>query len=154
MRTKLVLAVTIVLVAGLCAGCAAQAAPTAALAPAEAGPTALAVRGKVATELNLSLDGLRALGVEKVTAEHPKNGPTEYEGVRLSALFAKAGVQSGAADAVLTAGDGFSATVAVADLNVCADCLVAIGSDGTLTMVLPGQPSKAWVKGVVSIEIK
>ncbi|HOG46871.1 MAG TPA: molybdopterin-dependent oxidoreductase [Anaerolineae bacterium] len=149
---KLTLAIVALLVAGLCIGCA-QAAPAAAPAQPATGPTALTVKGKVATELALTLDSLKALGVVKVTAEHPKKGPTEYEGVRLKAVLDKAGVQGGA-DAVFTAGDGFEATVAVADLNTCADCLVAIGSDSALSMVMPGQPSKAWVKDVVSIEIK
>ncbi len=153
MRTKLVL-VVVLLIAGLVAGCAQPAAPAAPAQSSGSGPAALTVKGQVANELALTLDELKALGVEKITAEHPKNGPQEYEGVRLKAVFDKAGVKGGAAEAVFTASDGFTANVAVADINACADCLVAVEANGALTMVMPGQASKAWVKGVVSIEVK
>lgn len=154
MRTKLVLSLIVLLIAGLAAGCAQPAAPAEPAQPSGGGPAALAVKGQVANELALTLDEVKALGVEKVTAEHPKKGAQEYEGVRVKAVLDKAGVDGGAADAVFTASDGFSGSVALADLNACADCLIAIDADGVLSMVLPGQPSSAWVKDVVSIEIK
>ena len=43
--------------------------------------------------------------------------------------------------------------VAYADVEACADCLVAFdGSD--LIMVMPGMSSKAWAKMVIKIEVK
>jgi hypothetical protein len=150
MRARLVLFSVLLLVLTLLAGCGATPVPTAAV---PAGPPALEVKGKVAKALQLTLDEVKALGVEKLTLEHPKNGPTEYEGVRLSKVLDKAGLAGDATTLVLTASDGFSAEVAVADAKACADCLVAI-SDSTLNMAMPGMSSKSWVKAVVSIEVK
>jgi hypothetical protein len=119
-----------------------------------AGPPVLAVKGMVDQELNLSMEGLKALGVQQITAEHPKNGSQDYEGVLLSAVLDEAGVKSGATALVFTASDEYQAEVTMVEVEGCADCLIAIGATGSLTMVMPGLPSKAWVKSVVSIEVK
>jgi tungstate transport system substrate-binding protein len=130
-------------------------APTAAPAteaPAAAEPI-LTVTGAVDQELALTDADLRAMEVVKLTAEHPKNGPTDYEGVRLSEVLAKAGVKSGASVVLFTATDGYESEVPYADVEACADCLVAFdGSD--LNMVMPGMSSKAWAKMVAKIEVK
>lgn len=123
-------------------------APTATPAPA-AGPAAL----KVGT-LGLSLDELKALGVVSIQAAHPKSGEMgTYEGVKLQAVLDKAGIKSGAT-LTATAGDGFAAEIPYADVAGCGDCLVAIGSDGALQLVMPGMASKTWVKGLASLEVK
>lgn len=148
---KIVLFTIVMLVAILMGACGATPAPASTAVPA--GPPALTVQGKVGQELKLTLDDIKALGTEKLTLEHPKNGPTEYEGVRLSKVLDKAALAADATILVLTAADGFSAEVAVADAQACADCLIAI--DGTaLNMAMPGMSSKAWVKTVVTIEVK
>jgi len=147
---KTVLFTIVMLAAVLMGACGATATPAPA---APAGPPALVVQGKVGQELKLTLDDIKALGVEKLTLEHPKNGPTEYEGVRLSKVLAAAAPAADAATLVLTAADGFSAEVAIADATACADCLIAIsGTD--LNMAMPGLSSKAWVKTVTTIEVK
>jgi hypothetical protein len=105
-------------------------------------------------ELSLSMEGLKALGVQPITAEHHKKGPQDYEGVLLSAVLDEAGAQSGATMLVFTASDDYQAEVTMAEVEGCADCLIAIGATGSLTMVMPGLPSKAWVKNVISIEVK
>jgi hypothetical protein len=151
MRTRLVLFSILLLAVTLLGACGPTATPAPTMVPA--GPPALVVKGKVTTALSLTLDDVKALGMEKLTADHPKNGPTEYEGVRLSKVLDKAGLAADATTLVLTASDGFSAEVAIADVKACADCLVAV--DGTsLNMVMPGMASKAWVKTVISIEVK
>jgi len=112
----------------------------------------LTVTGMVNQELNLTEADLQGMEVVQIKAEHPKNGPTDYEGVRLNALLDKAGVSDDAGMLVVTAGDGYSAEVALADVQACADCLVAM--DGSkLSMVMPGMSSKAWVKDPVKIEL-
>jgi hypothetical protein len=147
MRTRLILFSALLLAVTLLGACGATATP------APAGPPALVVKGKVSAELSLTLDDVKALGMEKITAEHPKNGPTEYEGVRLSKVLDKAGLAADATTLTMVASDGFSADVAIADVKACTDCLVAV--DGTtLNMVMPGQSSKAWVKSVISFEVK
>jgi len=52
------------------------------------------------------------------------------------------------------AGDGYTAEVSLADLQKCADCLVAIGSDGKLSAALPGMASNLWAKDLVKIAVK
>lgn len=156
MRTRMVLSIVLVLAIVALAGCASPqpaASPTTAPA-AEQGPTVLTVKGLVGQELDLSLDGLKALGTVEITAEHPKKGPQEYAGVLLKTVLEKAGVQDGAAEVVLVAADGFEGSADLADVNACEDCLVSVGEDGALGMVMPGLSSKTWVKDVVTIEVK
>jgi len=146
---KIVLLTIVMLAAILIGACGATPAPTSA----PAAPPALTVQGKVNQELELTLDDVKALGVETLTLEHPKNGPTEYEGVRLSKVLDEAGLAADATMLVFTASDGFSAEVAVADAQACTDCLIAL-SGSSLNMAMPGMSSKAWVKTVVTIEVK
>jgi tungstate transport system substrate-binding protein len=128
-------------------------APVAATEASASAEPILTVTGAVDQELALSEADLRGMEVIKLNAEHPKKGPTDYEGVRLSEVLAKAGVQDGASALLFTASDGYESEVAYADVKACADCLVAFdGSD--LIMVMPGLSSKAWAKMIVKIEVK
>lgn len=176
MRNKLVLVTILVLVASLLSACGAPeptpapipvpptSAPKVEASPTpvpptptpevEAGPLALVVKGKVAQELSLTMDDLKCHEVVKITAEHPKRGQEEYEGVRLKGLLEKAGLQEGAATLLFTADDGYAIEVALADAQGCDDCLVAFRTEGGLLAVMPGMPSNTWVKGVISIEVK
>ncbi len=126
-------------------------APVVTEAPAPAGAT-VTIKGLVSQELSLNTADLGGLEVVKVTAEHPKKGPGEYEGVRLSAVLEKTGVKEGAGALLITASDAFSAEAPLADVQACADCLLGI-EDGKFNMVMPGLSSKTWVKDVVSIEL-
>ena len=129
----------------------ATEAPAATEAPS-AEPI-LTISGAVEQELALSEADLRGMEVVQLNAEHPKNGPTDYEGVRLSEVLAKAGVKAGASALLFTASDGYESEVAYADVEACADCLVAFdGAD--LNMVMPNLSSKAWAKMVAKIEVK
>lgn len=136
------------------------AAPTTAPTPAPApttgpaGPVALVVKGKVAKELSLTKEAFVALGTVKFQAEHPKKGLQDYEGVMFKTLLEAAGADSSAKEVVLTAGDGFAATVAMADLAACDKCALAVQEGGKLAGVFPGMASNAWVKDVVSVEVK
>jgi hypothetical protein len=149
MRTKLVLLSIVLLAVILVGACGPTPAPT----TVPAGPPALVVTGKVSQQLSLTLDDLKALGLQKISAEHPKKGMQDYEGVLLNAVLDQAGLAGDATAALFTASDGYTATVAIADIKACAQCLVAIDGNA-LSMVMPGMSSKAWVKDPVSIEIK
>jgi len=150
MPTRATLFSILLLIVGLAAACGpTTVAPTAA----PAAPPALAVQGKVGQELHLSLDDVKALGLQTITAEHPKSGPQEYEGVPLNTVLDQAGPAGDATAVVFNASDGFSSEVALADVRACADCLIAV-EGSTLNMVMPGMSSKTWVKMVVSIEVK
>jgi hypothetical protein len=146
---KTVLLTIVMLAAVLTGACGATPAPTSA----PASPPALTVQGKINQELKLTVDDVKALGVETLTLEHPKNGPTDYEGVRLSKVLEEAGLAADATTLVFTASDGFSAEVAVTDAQACADCLIAINGS-SLNMAMAGMSSKTWVKMVITIEVK
>jgi hypothetical protein len=114
-----------------------------------------AITGMVNTVTGFTEESLRAMEVVTITAEHPKSGTAEYEGVRLSELFELVGIKDGATTLVITADDGFSAEVSLAEVKAVADCLLGFTeTPGKFKMVMPGLPSNTWVKGVVSIEVK
>jgi DMSO/TMAO reductase YedYZ molybdopterin-dependent catalytic subunit len=115
----------------------------------------LTVTGLVDQELTLNEAALRGMEVLKITAEHPKKGSEDYEGVSLKALLELAGVQDGAATLVVTAADGFVVEIGLADVLACENCL--FGFTNTVEkfkLVLPGMESNFWAKDVVSIEVK
>jgi DMSO/TMAO reductase YedYZ molybdopterin-dependent catalytic subunit len=129
--------------------------PTATLAPTTGGEAGLVLSGLVENELTLTEADLRAMDVVKITAEHPKKGPQDYEGVRLSTLLDMAKVKQEATKLVITASDGFTAEVFLAEVQASPDCLVAFtDTPGVFSMVMPGLPSNTWIKGVVKIEVQ
>lgn len=128
-------------------------APEPTAAPV-AGNAALSITGLVDKVQAWSMDDLNKMEVVKLTVEHPKKGQQEAEGVRLNALLDLAGVKPDAKTLVITAADGFTATLDLAAVRACADCLIAFNNSGELKSVMPGFDGSAWVKAVVSIEIK
>jgi len=98
---------------------------------------------------------LRALEVKKITAEHPKKGKEDYEGVSLNALLDLAGLKDGAKTLLVTAADGYTAEIDLAAVRACADCLLGFTTTAEkFKMVMPGLESNFWVKDVVKIEVK
>jgi DMSO/TMAO reductase YedYZ molybdopterin-dependent catalytic subunit len=111
--------------------------------------------GLVENELKLNEFSLRKMDVVKITAEHPKKGPTDYEGVRLSTLFEAAKVKADAKKLVLTASDGYTSEVFLAEVVASPDCMLAFtDEEGVFNLVMPNLPSSAWTKGIVKIEIQ
>ncbi|PKL56354.1 MAG: hypothetical protein CVV34_07990, partial [Methanomicrobiales archaeon HGW-Methanomicrobiales-5] len=111
--------------------------------------------GSVDAVTGFTEESLRAMDVVTITAEHPKSGTADFEGVRLSELFELVGIKSGSTKLLITADDGFSAEVSLAEVKTCTDCLLGFTeTPGKFKMVMPGLPSNTWVKGVVSIEVK
>jgi tungstate transport system substrate-binding protein len=152
---KWLITLGVILSVGLTACGPAAEVPVATEAPvvtqAPAAPI-LAVTGLVKQELQLTEADLQGMGPVTLTLEHPKNGPTEYTGVRLSDLLEKAGLAEGAGALLITASDGYSYEAPLADLQACTDCLVAF-ADGKLNMAMPGMSGKAWVKDVVTLDL-
>ncbi len=134
--------------------------PTVAPTPVTSAPPAtvagdLVVIGAVEKPLGLGEADLRGMEVVKITAEHPKSGVAEYEGVRLSDLLALAVPAASATKIVFTAADGYSAEATLADVLGCADCMVAFtDTPGKLKLAMPGLSSGLWVKEVSQIELK
>ncbi len=132
-------------------------APTVAPTTAPAAPAAatgdLVLAGAVEKTLGLKEADLRAMKVVKITAEHPKSGSAEYEGVRLSDLLALAKPTAAATKVIFTAADGFTAEVDLPTLTKCADCMVAFtNTPGKLKLAMPALPSNLWVKDVMKLE--
>ena len=95
--------------------------------------------------------------VVTINLTHPKNGPTDYTGVRLNDLLTQAGAKTGATLVTFTAVDGFTYSTDLATVQACADCLVAFDptTPGVYNLAFAGQTSgKAWVNGLISITIK
>jgi DMSO/TMAO reductase YedYZ molybdopterin-dependent catalytic subunit len=169
-RTFMLVLSLITLAAMLLSACGPAATttpePTTAVLPTAAPPTAipstatlepvtLTVTGEVNTELQLTDTALHTLPVVTLTLDHPKNGPTEYTGVRLNDILNQAGIKDTAGTVTLRASDGFSNTLELATVQACADCLVAFDSatSGVYKAAMPGQSSKFWVKNLVSIAV-
>jgi DMSO/TMAO reductase YedYZ molybdopterin-dependent catalytic subunit len=116
---------------------------------------ALVLTGLVKQPLGLMESNLRALQVLQITAEHPKKGPTDYEGISLNSLLGLGGVKEGATTLVMSASDGYTSEVSLEEVRACSDCLVAFtDTTDVFSMVMPGLSSGAWVKGVVRLEVK
>jgi DMSO/TMAO reductase YedYZ molybdopterin-dependent catalytic subunit len=115
----------------------------------------LTITGMVENNLGLMDSNLRALQVVEKQIEHPKKGPTDYTGVPLTAVLNFARVKADASLLVVTASDGYSAELSLADVQACEDCLLAFTEEeGVFDLVMPGFDSSAWVKNTVSIEVK
>ncbi|MBN2501045.1 MAG: hypothetical protein JXB38_09735 [Anaerolineales bacterium] len=115
---------------------------------------ALSFSGAVANPTTYTVAELQGMEVIEVTAEHPSKGEQTNEGVRLNALLDQVGVDASATTLIATAADGFVSEIMLADVQACADCLVAFNNRGTLKLVMPGMEGKAWVTDVLSIEAK
>jgi hypothetical protein len=116
------------------------------------GEVALTITGAVTGQTSFTMADLEALGVETLTLDHPKDGPREFTGVRLTSLLEAAGVDATATTLTFIAADGYESDIPLADVLACADCLMAF-DDGTLRAAMSGMDSKAWAKEVVEIAI-
>ena len=115
----------------------------------------LVVVGLVNQAIGFMEADLRGMDVLQITAEHPKSGTADYEGVSLNALLDMAGVQDGATALVITAADGYASEVSLDEVRACENCLVGFtNTPEKLKMVMPDLASSAWVKDVVSLEVK
>jgi DMSO/TMAO reductase YedYZ molybdopterin-dependent catalytic subunit len=134
----------------------ATEAPTeAAAASSEDVTGSLVIVGAVDQPLGFTEADLRALEVVQLTAEHPKKGMQDYEGVSLNALLDMAGISESATALVFTASDGYVSEVALSDVRACPNCLLAFTEPAQhFNMVMPDLPSSAWAKDVVKIEVK
>jgi hypothetical protein len=120
-------------------------------------PVTLTINGLVNTELQLTDSALHAMTVVTLNLVHPKNGATDFTGVRLNDLLNQAGIKAGAVTVTFTAVDGFANDIDLATVQACTDCLVAFdpATPGVYNLAMAGQTSgKAWIKSLVTITVK
>jgi DMSO/TMAO reductase YedYZ molybdopterin-dependent catalytic subunit len=129
--------------------------PTAVPPTATVEAVTLSVTGAVNNELKLTDFALHAMTVVTLNLVHPKNGATDYTGVRLNDILNQAGIKDSAGTVTLTASDGYANELDLATIQACTDCLVAFdpANPGVYNAAMPGQSSKSWVKGLVSIVV-
>jgi hypothetical protein len=165
------LLLVLVLLASLLAGCGATPVPTAAsTSPPTAEPTqapqptaepttaaapggaSLKITG-APQEMTWTEADLQAMETMDVEYTNNKGETTTYTGVLLSSLLQLAGVQGSDGSLVLVADDGYTAEVPLADVQACANCLVAFDPAGGLRTVLPDFASGTQVKGLIEIQV-
>jgi hypothetical protein len=165
-RSLILIAILVTAVALFTAACGSSAqTTTSATASASDSTTSASVGStETATSDSIVFSGLidypmtfTALDMDYMdwsttTADDPELGSTKYEGVPLSDIFSYVGVQPDAKTVVITAADGSTSEVTLADVN--ADALLAVADDESLSTVMPGMASDTWVKDIVKMTFK
>ena len=119
-----------------------------------AAAVALKITGLVSNEMAWTEDEIKAMETMTVQYTNKDGEVKDYTGVSLNALLALAGLSADASAVVLVADDGFTAEVALADLQACSECIVSFRNQGGFSTVMPGFSGDAQVKGVVEIQVK
>lgn len=115
------------------------------------GDVALKMTGPAA-ELSWTEEELEALGAIDVEYTDKDGVTTTYTGVPFNTLLGLTSAGEGAM-IMLVASDGYSAEIALADVQACESCIVAFDPEGGLRSVMPDQSGKVQVKGLVEIQI-
>jgi hypothetical protein len=112
----------------------------------------IVVAGLVDYPMNFTVLDMDYMDWTTVTATDPDGVEGQYEGVPLNAIFDYVGVQSDATTMVLTASDGSTVEVALADVPT-EESILTVGENDALNTVMPGLDS-GWVEDVVKMEFK
>jgi len=140
----------VMVLAGLLAGCSSGKTSGGAVP----GDAALKITGMVDKEVGWTEDEVHAMDTVEAESTNKAGETSTYTGVLITALLDKAGVKSGAATLVFVADDGYTAEVALSEVQACQDCIVSFRSQGGFSTVLPGFPGNTQVKGVIEIQVK
>ena len=132
----------------------APAVVTQAPAATEASAFALAINGKVDSQMGWTEDEVKAMTTLDVEATNKKGEKKSFIGVLISDLLNLAKPQSDATTVTFVADDGFTAEAPLADVMNCTDCIISFRSDGGFSSVLPAFESNLQVKGIVEIQVK
>jgi DMSO/TMAO reductase YedYZ molybdopterin-dependent catalytic subunit len=112
------------------------------------------ITGLVESEIGWAEDKLRSFDTIEAESSNKEGETQTYTGVRLTDLLGKAVPQAEATTLVLIADDGYSAEVALAEVQACDDCILSFRNQGGFSTVLPGFPGSVQVKGIVEIQVK
>lgn len=119
--------------------------------PADA---ALKITGKVNAEIGWTEEQVKAMKTTEAQSKNKQGEVQTYTGVLIVDLLALAGLKSDATKLVFVASDGYTAEVALADVQACKTCIVSFRSQGGFSTVLPDFPGSLQVKGVVEIQVQ
>ena len=123
--------------------------------PSTAAPAAAALKiTGLPKEVSWTVDQLKAFGTVDVDYTGKDGTTTKYTGVLFTKLLEEAKAPADATSLILVASDGYTAEVAMTDVQGCTDCIVAFDPAGGLRAVLPKLSGKAQVKGLIEIQIK
>jgi DMSO/TMAO reductase YedYZ molybdopterin-dependent catalytic subunit len=111
------------------------------------------ITGQVETETGWTGDQLSAMETSETEFTNKAGETQTFTGIVVNDLLDKAGVEA-ASTLVLVADDGYTAEVALAEVQACEDCIIAFREEGGYSMVMPGFPGNVQVKGVVEIQAK
>jgi hypothetical protein len=112
---------------------------------------ALKITGKVANETGWTEEEIRAMNAIDVESTNSKGETDTYSGVPITKLLDMADADTGASNLVFVADDGSTGKADLADVLACEDCIVSFRTKGGFSIIMPGFPGKAQVKGVVEI---
>ena len=70
----------------------------------------------------------------------------------IAALLKLAGVKSGATKIIFTGGDGYTAELALTDLQADKDAIITADENGAFRNIIPSQMPKVWVKGLIKMD--
>jgi hypothetical protein len=112
---------------------------------------ALKITGKAASETGWTEEEIRAMDTSNVESTNSQGETDTYTGVPIAKLLEMADVDAGASKLVFVGDDGSTGEAALAKVLACEDCIVSFRTKGGFSIVMPGFPGKAQVKGVVEI---
>ena len=115
---------------------------------------ALKITGLVESEIGWTEDKIRSMDTKDADSTNSKGETETYTGVSMNDLLGKAGPISEATTLVFVADDGYTAEVALAEVQACEDCIFSFRNQGGFRTVLPGFPGNVQVKGVTEVQVK
>ncbi len=116
--------------------------------------TLAALGGVVSSTGGWTEDKIRSMDTIEAESTNIDGETSTYTGIRISDLLSKADPKEGTTTVVFVADDGYTAELPLADIQAGADCIVSFRNQGGFSIVAPGFPGNAQVKGVIVIQVK
>ncbi len=133
----------------------ATSEPVAGETPAVVGPddASVLIKGLVDAEKTLTMQDLLGMAVLNLNVTHPKGDQIDVTGILMKDILAQVSIPAEATTLVLTASDGYTSEVSLADVLACETCLLGWDEE-MLRTYMPGFESSSWVKDLAEIEVK
>lgn len=119
-----------------------------------AGDIALKITGAVENEMMWTEEEIHAMETMEIESTNNSGELSTYTGVSLNLLLEMAVPQGGASTLIFLADDGYSAEVALSEVQACPNCIVSFRNQGGFTTRMPDFPGKLQVKGIIEIQVK